>query len=178
MPPLTARLQTIIEKKESIMGFNSNATIHVTNNTSHPVLIWFSHEYSSDGAQIWPPAGTRQRVIKPGQSAGPLQVGFNTGTFYTGQDYWFCAYQVMQEGQPKIVYSTEGSLDSPIKKCTLSSKDNGATEYFSISSSVFTMSELTGPCYTDLTAGNASAALAAGQQRVPDEVPLEAASGE
>ncbi|GCA50151.1 hypothetical protein SO078_25540 (plasmid) [Sinorhizobium meliloti] len=138
------------------MSYNSSAQIYVTNNTGGNAIIAFSHEYSDDGPQIWNQPNT---VIAPGQSAGPLAVGFNTGVFYTGRDYWFCGIQVL-DGPNAGYYATEGSLEAPSKQCMLESEDNGATLYFSVTTETFVMTENSGSCSTGMNAGNATALIA------------------
>jgi hypothetical protein len=138
------------------MSYNSSATIYVTNNTGGNAVVSFSHEYSDDGAQVFNNGATTPN----GQNAGPLSVGFNTGAFHTGQDYWFCGVTV-SDGPNAGSYASEGSLDDPTKQCTLESEDNGKTLYFSVTTTTFTMTEVSGSCSTGMSAGNAAAALAA-----------------
>ena len=138
------------------MSYNSNATIYVTNNTKGNAYISFSHQYSSDSVQTW----TSPDKIAPGANAGPLSVGFNTGTFYTGQDYWFCGVNVV-DGPRAGQYSIEGSLDSPEKKCTMETSDNGATLTFSVTTSNFVISENSGSCSSGMSEQSAILAIAA-----------------
>ena len=140
------------------MGYNSSAQIYVTNNTGGNAIITFSHEYSDDGPQVWPASGSV--TVKPGENAGPLAVGFNTGFLYTGLDYWFCGINVL-DGPNAGQYATEGSLDSPQKECMLESEDNGSTLYFSVTVETFVMTENSGSCSTGMNAASAAAAMAA-----------------
>jgi PUD1/2-like protein len=141
------------------MSYNSSATIKVTNNTGGNAIITFSHEYSDEGVQVWGPS-----KVAPGENAGPLSVGFNTGFIRSGQDYWFCGVQVL-DGPNAGTYATEGSVDDPVKQCTLESEDNGSTLTFSVTTENFVMTENSGSCSTAMNAANAAAAIAAKQPK-------------
>ncbi|WP_261557952.1 hypothetical protein [Frankia tisae] len=122
------------------MGFNSSATVYVSNETGGHAYISFSHEYSDDGPQVW-----TGPILQPGGNAGPLQIGFNTGFLYTGLDYWFCVAHVLDGPSPGI-YATEGSLDQPIDECECEAVDNGTTIYCPVTTENFTIALNSGPC--------------------------------
>lgn len=152
------------------MSYNNSATIFVTNNTGGNAIITFSHQYSDDPPQVWPSGP--QQTVAPGQTAGPLEVGWNTGFLRTGQDYWYCAVQVLDGAQPGS-YATEGTLEDPTKQCTLEDADNGSTLTFSVTTDVFVMTENSGSCSTSMSASNAIAAMA---QKTPKNAkPVQAA---
>jgi len=140
------------------MGFNSWTKIYVTNATSQPAKIWFSHQYSSDSVQRWPSEGSAP-LINPGSKAGPLTAYYNTGFMYTGQDYWFCAIQI--QNAPQLL-ATEGTWEDPKKQCTFTHYDNHQTDYFQVNTTTFTMAERgpNGSCTTPVSAGNGAALVA------------------
>jgi len=141
------------------MSYNNSATVYITNNTGGNAIITFSHRYSDDPVQVYPPT-----KIQPGQSAGPLEVGYNTGFLRSGTDQWFCGVQVL-DGPQSGTFSSEGSIDNPIKQCTLESEDNGLTLTFSVTTSNFVMTENSGTCSTSMNAANAAAASALKQPK-------------
>jgi Up-Regulated in long-lived daf-2 len=129
---------------DSGMSYNSSATIFVTNNTGGKANIHLSHQYSGDTPQqgSW--------IVGPGENAGPLSVGYNTGFLRTGQDHWWVGMEVM-DGPNVGDYSSEGTADAPGKICMLQSEDNGKTLTFAVDTSTFVMTEMSGSCSTSVS---------------------------
>ena len=127
------------------MSYNSSANIYITNNSGGNANITLSHEYSDDGAQVqsW-------SNVAPGATVGVLVAGYNTGFLRTGMDYWWCGIQVL-DGPGAGNYASKGSADAPAKQCFLQADDDGKNLTFAVSTTVFMMSEMSGPCTTPMT---------------------------
>lgn len=136
------------------MSYNSSATIYVTNNTGGNAVITLSHRYSSDAVQegSW--------HVAPGQAAGPLAVGYNTGFIRTGMDWWWIGVQVL-DGPNAGNYASEGSADDPGKECMLESEDNGKILYFNVDTGTFVIQEISGSCSTGVSKISAKEAFQA-----------------
>lgn len=136
------------------MSYNSSALVYVTNNSGGNAEITLSHRYSSDPVQqgSW--------HVGPGQQAGPLSVGYNTGFIRTGMDWWWIGIQVL-DGPSAGYYASEGSADDPGKECMLESDDNGKKLYFSVDTKTFVIQEVSGSCSTGMEKQNATQAFQA-----------------
>ncbi len=143
-------------------GYNSGATIYVTNNTGGNANIHLSHQYSDDTPQ----QGSWNRVPNGG-NAGPLSVGYNTGFLRSGQDYWWIGVEVLDGPNGGSCYSSKGSADNPGKQCTLTSDDNGKTLTFSVDTETFVMTETSGSCSTDMSAVSCSLANSKDAVEIP-----------
>jgi Up-Regulated in long-lived daf-2 len=127
------------------MSYNSSANIMLTNNTGANANLHLSHRYSTDSTQqaTWP-------GVPPGGTVGPLVVGYNTGFIRYGMDWWWCGAEVL-DGTDAGNYASEGNADDPGKECFLQSADDGKTLTFAVSTTVFMMSEMSGPCTTPMS---------------------------
>lgn len=136
------------------MSYNSSAQVFITNNSGGNAVITLSHRYSTDSIQ----EGSWQ--VAPGQVAGPLTVGYNTGFIRTGMDWWWVGIQVL-DGANAGYYSSEGSADDPGKECMLESDDNGKKLYFSVDTGTFVIQEISGSCSTGMTKKTTNQAIQA-----------------
>jgi hypothetical protein len=94
------------------MSYNTNATITLTNNFSGAANVTLTHEYSDEGLY-----SNRWLNIPPGTSGNSRwQVGYNTGLFRYGKDYWSIQVEV-QSGEQSGVWR------SNTFQCTLKSED-------------------------------------------------------
>ncbi len=127
------------------MSYNSSANIMLTNNTGGNANLHLSHRYSTDSTQqqTW-------NNVAPGDTVGPLVVGYNTGFIRFGMDWWWCGAEVL-DGSEAGNYASEGDADNPGKECFLQSAADGKTLTYAVSTSVFMLSEMSGPCTTPMT---------------------------
>jgi hypothetical protein len=131
------------------MSYNSNLQMYVVNNTGGNAVFAFSHQYSDDPPVVW----QSPTPVAPGQLAGPLNVGFNTGFLRTGMDYWYCQATV-QDGPSAGTFATIGALQAPSKECECTSGDDGMIYHFPFSTSNFVMPLLSGACNADVSSTN------------------------
>ncbi len=138
------------------MSYNSSASIYVTNNSSGNATIHLSHRYSSDPTQqqTWP------AVAPGGTTPTALVVGYNTGFLRTGLDWWWIGIEVT-DGPNAGSYQSKGSADNPDKECFLRSEDNGKNLTFSVDTSTFLITEISGSCTTGMSKVNAAAVAGA-----------------
>src|SRR3954449_4140927 len=130
------------------MSYNSSANIMITNNTNGNADIHLSHRYSTDPTQQHTWTG-----VAPGATVGPLVAGYNTGFIRYGMDWWWCGIEV-KDGSEAGNYASKGDADNPGKECYLSTDDDGKNLTFAVSTSVFMLSEMSGPCTTPMSQAN------------------------
>jgi hypothetical protein len=131
--------------REVDVSYNSSANIMLTNNTGANANLHLSHRYSDDPTQqqSW-------QNVAPGATVGPLVVGYNTGFIRYGMDWWWVGAEVL-DGTDQGNYASEGNADAPGKECFLQTADDGKTLTFGVSTSVFMISEMSGPCTTSVS---------------------------
>lgn len=138
--------------------YNSSAFVFVTNNSGGNANIILSHRYSTDPTQ----QKTWNDVPHGKNTPSPLAVGFNTGFIRFGLDYWWIGIQV-HDGPHAGNYHSRGSADDPGKECFLQSADDGKTLTFSVDTSTFLITLISGSCTTPMERVSAETAERAKQ---------------